>query len=285
MTTFANDATANILVRGLGLASFNRNLNRFENGIIHDGNHQLKIEVAGPSNPMSDITGQVLSDISISFTTTGTPETVGYDRHMGTTFDRVRYANNDMQDIRWLFHLADDLHGGRTLQPTAGGTGGKPAISRLYIENAYFTAEMPSQNHWTKQPFFFSKERPNGMTLPFGFISETAVARMKTDDKVVATVVINGSSKTYEFPHDPNGPYKISISNIDTSGTTTPNEIDILYKYLEDPNNYKYDLKGWREVPEQRKDDDDTPTIPASTGMEYCHISLWGDGGIDDFYQ
>lgn len=283
MNLFADDATANILIRGLGLASFNRNLNRFEDGIIHDGNHKLMIVVTGLDDPMSDITGIELNEATISFTTTGTPETRGVQKHMGATFDRINYANNDMQDIRWLFHIARDLHD-NALRPTPGGTSNKPSISRLYIENAYFTASMPPLGSWTRQPFFFKKLRPNGLPVPFGFMAETAVARMKTDEKVVATVTINGNSKDYEFPHHPNNPYRISIFNLDTSTTTTPNEIDILYKFIEDPAGTKYDLKGWREVEEKRADNGDS-TTGATTGMEYCHLSEWGDGSIDDFYQ
>ncbi|HMT06723.1 MAG TPA: hypothetical protein PKA82_01880 [Pyrinomonadaceae bacterium] len=282
MSILEKDATAFVKVRGLGIAAFNETKKVFENAILRHGKHKLRVTVKGPKivggkpsrndEVLFDLPITDLLNVKIKVSTTGTPETSGIKRYTPGWFSRL-VGLNDPNDLRWVLNFGSELHGNKLVKNTTTTPGQKPAVSRLEIANAWFFSEIPEPRDLKKGPYFLKKDDQTGTREPFGFMAESIVGRMKATS-VVLDIDTPKKKHHKEFVHVDMRPYTIEITNVDSSTTSTPNEIKILYKFLKNPAGKQYDLEGW--VPF-------TPKGSSSTGMDYCHITDGDGGGIDEF--
>lgn len=266
-----SDATALVMLQGIGFVCFNSERGRCESSMIRHGNHRLSVVikrigiVAEPN-----ILGWVIvdkrlqlpvEDVDIKISTLGDSDYTGFGFYEPGQFTRLS-ETNDVDDLRWVLNLEGSEMHGRILDPRAETEENeKPAVSKVFIENALFFAQMPEPGDWNKQPFFIKTDPADGSRSDFGYMSETLGAKLKATE-VRLRIDIGGEREVWEFPHIEGSPVKIEISNSDPDPREDVSDLPILYRYLEDDRDYQYVL---RPRP-------NTPGGPID-GREYCHVT------------
>ncbi len=255
-----SDATAIVLMTGLGIVGISEERKRSETLLIHNPEHSPKLRILKPAwkatTPIVDIPivghevwidhsdlptrgvnreGQFAEPLRISVTGIGNSEFNGIERHLGVTFDRRSEAKNDPHDWRWVPDLErDDLlgDGSKKRQPSDSATD----TSRVFLQNCLmFSHDLVTndEKRSVKQALTtkflrrtIRKDMKKGVKIlddDYGPVTDYVGAKFRSD---FVRIEINAGS--YGFTHilpKAEKPYYILVTNalrVDTTKSDMP---------------------------------------------------------------
>jgi len=275
-----NDATAIVLLRGIGLACFNTSEDRCEAAMIRDDKHIFTLIVSRlgilPSGeigwvPIVQRPNLQMDEVSISVRTEGECPTKGVDYFTNGAFIRTDDANNDEDDFRWVVNLeGDEMHGVPLVKNDDIQDPDKRTFSEVQIYDSIFFGQMPPRDKWPEYPYFLKSE-VGGNQVDFGYIAETLGAKIIAE-KVKVKLTVGDSRERWEWAHVPSSPILIEISNVDPDLESMDSDLPVLYTYLQDEDGTTYEL-----LP--RPDS----TGGMVRGKTYCHITRLDQTTIENF--
>lgn len=274
--------TAEVRLRGLGLIAVNSSDGQFEKAFIRAGNHKLEMSIYGPKSETDATDTKHLAvtlpnvpgiEIRIEGAGNVVHEGVIPYHSSATRFNRLDPENSDLEDYRWIFNLSQELYGAKLARNPISI--GKPPTTNVFVKNSKIFAVMPDKPSVGDTPFFMSRKSAEAPKA-FGFIAETARCEVLADEFVVSVKIPGVPEYLFKRKHFDGETYRISLSNVDSSDTATPNESEILYKYLQHPDDEPIILEAWNRY------DPESDGSPIH-GKDYCHSCDGGGDNLGDY--
>ncbi len=236
MSITESTATALLRFTGMGMVKFCGSRQRSEISIVRDSKHILKIRIQQPVfkdglerdaivyEDLAVYENLPATGVEIEITTNGQSAVSGFEVYRAAHFDRLQ--SEDLNDFNWVVSM-EELHGENLVNSLNGEA---HPTSEVIIKNGFFYV------HKLDTKLFFEKvtKDADGEELSretFGNVAETVGAKLEADE-VVFKIKTDEFDDTHVLAHVPGLPFRIEITNMDTSENAVYSDMPDYYKYF-----------------------------------------------------
>ena len=270
MSIIENTATALVRFTGMGIMRFCQNTQRGEIVAVRDGKHTFTVRIQQPvyKNGLErDVIvyedlyvyeNLAKDDVEIEITTNGKSNFEGFEVYRDANFDRL--TSEDVNDFNWVVNM-ENLHGNNLANATSLSA---YPTSNIFIENGFF------YTHKLDTDLFFEKieKDANGAEVsrePFGNVAETIGVKLEAEE-VTFKITIDGTQETQTLVHNNGLPFRIEISNVDTSENAVYSDMPDYYLYFSDTigTNFEFEVSA-------KNSDSDRLSGGSVNQLTFCH--------------
>ena len=239
-----DEATATVLVTGLGLGAYNCSTQNWEIGFLRNPRHLLTIEVTkqidggDPSWMKFQLDAQ--HRIFIDSERAIAPESPIYT--VGETFDRTD-SEHDNEDFRWVVDFENQLNGGEEVELKVPAV----PVTEMYVSKPVLYADTDTFSLDPLDIVDTNAVAPNNTSV-FGFITEGAKADITCQEGGAVILRVEGPQGFEIYlPHRAGEPHFIHVDNTcpehEESLSSQASDFFLYYDMIESTNGTKFDLK------------------------------------------
>lgn len=237
-----DEATATVLVTGLGLSAYNYSTQNWEIGFLRNPRHLLTIEVTKqmeggePSWMKFQLDAQ--HRIFINSERAIAPDSPIYT--VGETFDRTD-SEHDNEDFRWVVDFENQLNGGEEVELKIPAV----PVTEMYVSKPVLYADTDT---FSLDPLDIVDTEAED-TSEFGFITEGAKADITCQDGGTVILRVEGPQGFEIYlPHRAGEPHFIHVDNTcpeheEAMSPGDSSDFFLYYDMIESTNGTKFDLK------------------------------------------
>ncbi|CAN5314103.1 hypothetical protein BH10ACI1_BH10ACI1_19650 [soil metagenome] len=247
MSIIESSATALVRFTGMGIMRFCQNVQRGEIAAVRDAKHTLTVRIQQPvyrNGLERDVivyedlyVYEKLPDtgVEIEISTSGSSNFNGFEVYRNEHFDRL--SSVDVNDLNWIVNM-ENLHGANLVNQTSLGAF---PTSNIFIANGFF------YTHKLDTDLFFAKveKDANGKEVSrgqFGRVAETIGVKLEAE-AVVFKIAINDLEEIHTLPHNNGLPFRIEITNVDTTENSVYSDMPEYYKYFADTTGTNFEFE------------------------------------------